>query len=214
MDWFIDGYLELVTGEFRHINLTRIVDPKEFKEKQYYDSLRPFLEFNQLHKLLNEAVHILDVGFGGGFPILPLAVNFPKKQLIGIDARMKKVLTVSEIAAKLNINNAKFYHARLEEILIDRPVLLTFKAVGKTHNLLSRINIQEDVKVHGVFYKGPNYHIEDKLQIPDWELIKIYHYSLADQSQRNVLLFSNVPRGTAKKNQSADKNLVKLSELI
>ncbi len=214
MDWFLNGYLELIKNEYHEINLTRITDPKEFKEKQYYDSIRPFLEFDQLNRILNCADKIVDVGFGGGFPILPLAINFSKKQLIGIDARMKKVLTVSEIAKKLKINNVKLYHARLEELCIDVPVLMTFKAVGKTHNLLKKINIKDNVAVYAVFYKGPSYEEEDQLKIPGWDLMKIYHYHLADKSKRNILLFTNVPRGTAANKQFSDKNLVNLSELI
>ena len=55
----------------------------------------------------------IDVGFGGGFPLLPLAKYLPHIQFYGVETRNKKVRVVSEIAAKLGLNNIKFLHSRI-----------------------------------------------------------------------------------------------------
>ena len=59
---------------------------------------------------------ILDVGTGGGFPGIPLAILFPKTQFLLVDSIGKKIKVVNEVAASLNLNNVKAQHIRAEEV--------------------------------------------------------------------------------------------------
>ena len=69
------GYMEGILEWNEHVNLTAIKDRDEFIEKHYIDSLlcAGSPEFRR-------AKTIIDVGTGGGFPGIPLAVAFPEKQ--------------------------------------------------------------------------------------------------------------------------------------
>ena len=57
---------------------------------------------------------ILDVGTGGGFPGIPLAILFPEVQFDLIDSIGKKINIVKEVSKALSIENVSSYHIRAE----------------------------------------------------------------------------------------------------
>jgi len=59
---------------------------------------------------------ILDVGTGGGFPGIPLAILFPDTQFYLIDAIAKKIKVVQAITDKLGLNNVKVAQIRAEKV--------------------------------------------------------------------------------------------------
>ena len=59
---------------------------------------------------------ILDVGTGGGFPGIPLAILFPECQFLLVDSIGKKIKVVEEIAKALGLLNVQAKHARAEDI--------------------------------------------------------------------------------------------------
>jgi 16S rRNA (guanine527-N7)-methyltransferase len=59
---------------------------------------------------------ILDVGTGGGFPGIPLAILFPECSFLLVDSIGKKIKVVEEIAKALGLQNVKATHARAEDI--------------------------------------------------------------------------------------------------
>ncbi|MBK8954423.1 MAG: 16S rRNA (guanine(527)-N(7))-methyltransferase RsmG [Saprospiraceae bacterium] len=58
---------------------------------------------------------ILDLGTGGGFPLIPLAILYPELEFTGIDGTGKKVKAVEWISEELNLRNVKAIHIRAEE---------------------------------------------------------------------------------------------------
>ena len=58
---------------------------------------------------------ILDLGTGGGFPGIPLAIFFPECEFTLIDGTRKKITVVQDIIKKLKITNAVAKHLRAEE---------------------------------------------------------------------------------------------------
>ena len=147
---FTNQYLKIIKTDLNGLNLTRIVDPKEFHEKQFLDSVMPFKLSTKVS--LDDNIHV-DIGFGGGFPCLPLLSEFKHLNFksFGFEAREKKVNAVNLIAKKLKLNNFRGFHFRLEQLLIDKKSIITLKAVGKISEFLSKINVSNnEVKV--VFY--------------------------------------------------------------
>ncbi|UTA67159.1 16S rRNA (guanine(527)-N(7))-methyltransferase RsmG [Emticicia sp. 21SJ11W-3] len=62
---------------------------------------------------------ILDVGTGGGFPGIPLAILFPDSQFHLVDSIGKKIKVVTEVAAALGLKNLTAQHERAENVASD-----------------------------------------------------------------------------------------------
>ena len=204
-DDFSEKYLEIIKTEYRGLNLTRILNLDEFDSKQYRDSLIPF---EMCPELFEEHHNIIDVGFGGGFPCLPLAYRFQDINVFGVDARNKKVAAVNGISKKMNIKNFKAFHYRLENLFVDIPCIVSFKAVGPIKNLLS--NLITNKGNIAVFYKGPNYkELEPGYKnIAGWSLDKVVEYEVAE-SKRSFLIYKKLNNSPI-----LNKNLVKVSSII
>jgi len=72
-------------------------------------SIYKFIEFSP-------GSRILDLGTGGGFPGIPLAIMMPEVEFTLIDARAKKLKVVDSTAASLKLSNVKTLHIRAEEL--------------------------------------------------------------------------------------------------
>lgn len=59
---------------------------------------------------------VLDVGTGGGFPGIPLAILFPETQFFLVDSIGKKIKVVQEVASALGLQNLKAAHLRAEQV--------------------------------------------------------------------------------------------------
>jgi 16S rRNA (guanine527-N7)-methyltransferase len=59
---------------------------------------------------------VLDVGTGGGFPGIPLAILFPETSFHLVDSIGKKIKVVTEVAAALGLQNVKASHLRAEQV--------------------------------------------------------------------------------------------------
>lgn len=60
--------------------------------------------------------NILDLGTGGGFPGIPLAIFFPETKFTLVDGTGKKIRVVQEVANALELKNVTALHARAEEL--------------------------------------------------------------------------------------------------
>lgn len=59
---------------------------------------------------------IVDVGCGGGFPGIPLAIKYPECRFLLVDRIGKKVRVAQEVATAIGLENVEFRHAGIEEI--------------------------------------------------------------------------------------------------
>ena len=59
---------------------------------------------------------VLDVGTGGGFPGIPLAILFPETQFYLVDSIGKKIKVVQEVASALGLQNLRAAHLRAEQV--------------------------------------------------------------------------------------------------
>jgi len=117
-----------------HTNLSAIRDPEGIQVKHIQDSL----EINKV-LILKPKSTLCDVGTGGGFPLLPIAMSNPEVQCTGIDSTQKKVNAVNEMIANLKIPNAKALRTRAEN-LKESYDYVTARAVRYIDKLLPRIH--------------------------------------------------------------------------
>lgn len=87
---------------------------------------------------------ILDVGTGGGFPGIPLAILFPASQFVLIDSTGKKIKVVQAVAEVLELKNVSAFHMRVEDLkeefdfVISRAVTAFPAFVGLVKKNVSR----------------------------------------------------------------------------
>jgi 16S rRNA (guanine527-N7)-methyltransferase len=59
---------------------------------------------------------VIDIGCGGGFPSVPLAILFPDVEFVGVDSIGKKIRVVEGVAKSANINNLRALNCRAESV--------------------------------------------------------------------------------------------------
>ena len=98
-------------------------------------------------KLINfrPDTNIMDLGTGGGFPGIPLAILFPEANFHLVDSIGKKVRVAQEVATAIGLKNVRFSHARAEEIK-DKYDFVVTRAVMSMVDLIkiSRKNIAKE----------------------------------------------------------------------
>lgn len=202
-------YLQILKTDLAGLNLTNILDDEEFYHKQILDSINPYLQSAAFQKEVKEKGIVVDVGFGGGFPILPLAKLLPEVKFVGVETRRKKADAVRLIAEKLGLSNVTLVHSRLEDFFFDRPAVITFKAVGTIMDYLPIIN-HNSKETAVFFYKGPSFEEAEAVHLAalqsSWKMVSLEEITVPHTQRRCLAYFKpvNVPRGT--------NYLVKLSD--
>lgn len=189
------------------INLTSLKEPDLFWLKNVLDSLSPFLFPGFVDKYFKG--DLLDLGTGGGFPLIPLAIVFQTdirysttpylQSFTGMDSVNKKLLAVKEVAELVGVRQLHFLHGRAEDlgrsVHRERFSVVVSRAVAPLNVLLELISPFLLVGGHSVLYKGPGF--LDELQEASailkrlsLEHIETRRYILPDgQGERALLVF-------------------------
>jgi 16S rRNA (guanine527-N7)-methyltransferase len=101
------------------INLTAIREPHDMLVQHILDSL------SVLYCIPQEATTLLDVGSGGGFPALPIAVMRPDLEVVAVDSVRKKTDYVNKAAEHLKLGNLSAVHTRVEDHLPTYDVVIS-----------------------------------------------------------------------------------------
>lgn len=78
---------------------------------------------------------IMDLGTGGGFPVIPLAIMFPEVQFLAVDSISKKIMVVQDVIEKLELTNCKAQVARVETVQDQFDFIIT-RAVAPLSDLI------------------------------------------------------------------------------
>jgi 16S rRNA (guanine527-N7)-methyltransferase len=99
----------------RHVNLTSLLTPEAFWEKHLWDSVAGLLPLRAWD--WTERPHrVIDIGTGGGFPGLPVAILYPQHRVTLLDSTQKKVQFLGDAIATLGLNNAESISGRAEAV--------------------------------------------------------------------------------------------------
>lgn len=112
----LDLLAENMINDPLYKSVSKIFDTEEMAIKHFLDSLLPLCYSLPLWK----SQKILDLGTGGGFPCLPLAVALPQSHFTAVDGRQKSVDFVARMANSIGLNNVETIHSRIEDLGQDK----------------------------------------------------------------------------------------------
>lgn len=144
------------------INLVSRKDIERLESKH----LAHCLIITRVLKLMNGA-RVIDVGTGGGFPGLPMAICYPQANFLLVDSVGKKLKAVEDIVARLNLKNVEVRHTRVEEIKREFD-FITGRAVSNLPQFVSwvrhlgRKGHKNSIENGLLYWKGGEYEEELK----------------------------------------------------
>lgn len=101
-----------------------------------------FYEHHVLHSLaiatqfeFADGSEIMDLGCGGGFPGVPLAIFFPNVHFLMVDSINKKLKVITEVAAGIGLKNITVLHTRAEDIKDKKFDVVVSRAVAPLKDL-------------------------------------------------------------------------------
>ena len=115
-------YMDLLIEWNEKINLTAITNRKDILVKHFIDSLT-------IQRYLGNAVNIIDVGTGAGFPGIPIKIINPNLKVVLVDSLNKRINFLQEVIKKLNLDNIEVIHARAEDLGQNKKYRETFDIV-------------------------------------------------------------------------------------
>ncbi len=210
--------LRVFLAENANINLTALRE----EEACWIGNILDSLSLLEILPRLGKVERALDVGTGGGFPLLPLAMAMPQTQWVGLDSTGKKIEAVKRIAAETGVSNALLLTGRSETSAHEKEHrdaydVVTARAVASLPTLLELTGPFVRVGGHLVLWKS--LHIEDELKAAERAQRELHlvpmpghRYTLpGDFGERQLLVWR---KGAAtQKKYPRDNGLPKMSPL-
>ncbi len=190
-------YIEVFLQKNAKLNLISKNDEKLLFEKHIYDSLGIKLFFEKYNITAGD---ILDIGCGGGFPCVPIAIEYPEFNVTGIDSIRKKINAINEIKEELMLTNLTTICDRVENIKNKKFDVITSRAVADLSKICEYA--LPLLKAGGYFaaYKSRKAQEEIVNAAPILEKynakvneILTYTLPLDEVYERNLIIISNQP---------------------
>ncbi|OLL52878.1 16S rRNA (guanine(527)-N(7))-methyltransferase RsmG [Bartonella henselae] len=147
---------------------------------------RHILDSAQIYPLHSDLLHWCDLGSGGGFPAIVIAI-FMKEKKIGhidlVESNGKKVAFLRTVIAQLDLP-ATVYHCRIEDITqkIKNPEVITARGLACLDDLLRLIFPLLTQKTIALLQKGRDYSKEIKNASANWQFDLLKHKSKIDEN--------------------------------
>jgi 16S rRNA (guanine527-N7)-methyltransferase len=178
----------------KKINVISRKDIDNFYEHHVLHSLAIATQFD-----FPDGYKIMDLGSGGGFPGIPLAIFFPNVHFHLVDSINKKLKVVEAIAAEIDLKNVTVQHTRAEEIKDKKFDVVVSRAVAPLKDLwywskplLNKKPVDQPKKITGLIsLKGGDLSKEigeSRLLPKVWEINKIFEEDFF--KEKYILLIS------------------------
>ncbi|WP_208442178.1 16S rRNA (guanine(527)-N(7))-methyltransferase RsmG [Bartonella raoultii] len=147
---------------------------------------RHILDSAQIYPLYSDLLHWCDLGSGGGFPAIVIAL-FMKEKKIGhidlVESNGKKVAFLRTVIAELDLP-ATVYHHRIEDVYkkIAKPEIITARGLASLDALLRLIFPLFTQKTIALLQKGRDYSTEIKNASANWQFDLLKHKSKIDEN--------------------------------
>ncbi len=160
-----------LVGVNRWLNLTKLTSPRDYLKLHVLDSLSAEVDSRVRH--LSEGSPCVDLGSGGGYPGLPLALWHPTVPWVMADARRKKADFLTAACALTGNKRAAGRHLRGGEVAVAAPdlwrkcQLVTCRAMGQTDEILAEASDLLHKSGHLIVYKGPAFAGDERAKAVD-----------------------------------------------
>lgn len=134
-------FSEVFLEKNKVINLISKNDVKVLFEKHIFDSLS-IEKFFEKYNVKYAGMSMLDIGTGGGFPSVPIAICYPEINVVGLDSIAKKIRAIEDFKNDLKLDNLTLINDRAEnlktkyDIVVSRAVSRLGKVVEYAMPLL------------------------------------------------------------------------------
>ena len=168
---------------------------------QFFKDINNLYEHHILHSLAIAKIisfkadqKVLDVGSGGGFPGIPLAILFPDTKFLLVDSKGKKTTAIKQVTNSLNLKNVAVEQARVEDLKV-KVDWTVCRAVGRLDEVwpwvVDKIKHKSDLNFpNGLIYlKGDDYsnEIPTGVVVKEWPIKQLFP-GLTYYEHKSVLL--------------------------
>lgn len=188
-------HAQLLLEANRRANLTAVLDPREIAAKHFLDSWR----VAQFLPLLGRRV--VDLGSGGGFPGLPIAMAEEHASVVLTESKRKKAEALAEIVETLGVRNCTVHAGRTEDYLVsERCDVVVVRAVSSVReNVRVLRKVRHSLK-DLVMLKGPSWSREVRAGEREAErlgfhLDTVYEHELPGDFGARAILIYRAPGG-------------------
>ena len=144
---------------------------------------RHVLHSLSISKVINfkKGTRIVDIGTGGGFPGIPLAIMYPETNFHLVDSIAKKIKVVAAVAKELNLQNITYEQARAEELSgnYDFVISRALTTIPQFYNWVSGLianKSNNDLKNGIIYIKGGDFFDEIKSIKKKYSIYPISEY--------------------------------------
>lgn len=179
----------------RTMNVTAILDPTEIAVKHYLDSWR----VTRMVPLVARTV--LDLGSGGGFPGIPVAIAEPDCSMILCESIGKKARFLEEAVEKLGLKNVRVVHARAEDYLasnrVDLVLIRAVSSVRENVRVLRKVrhSVKDVVMLKGNSWGREVRAAEREAERLGFKLDTVLEHELPDEMGSRAMVVYRAPGG-------------------
>lgn len=185
---YFKNYINAFLNQNSILNLISKNDEKYLWEKHIFDSISIEKFFNKYSP--NRKWELLDIGAGGGFPSIPIALCYPEIEVYALDSIRKKINAIESLKSELSIENLHTICERAEN-LHDKYDLITSRAVAPMKVILQYA--MPLLKKDGYFIAYKSVRAEEEIKDAQ-TVLKKYNAKICDVIEYELPLKENFTR--------------------